>query len=702
MTFDPNKFLAETKPVGKSFDPNKFLAETKPSNSLGADEDKLRAATANLAGDTTDTLKTVAGAASEGLGQGFAGEIHGALDSPIGAYKKALNLAYKPILGTEYQDEDTQKYDTSRKSYEDELNRLKEKNPALFTTTQMISGMGAVPIMGATKGIAGAAKVGGIAGGLMGAGGAEDIHDVPVESFKGLGYGMGLGAGVPLAIKGGAATAQKIKDSAKGVGNFVADIPVISRLAEIAKREYGGERLTGTSRLRQALDDLHSVSKNASGQAKKLSDDIGTKIGELKESGKDVPVEELETFLSGKLKEVEKLPDASTADFNAKNELRDTITNLLKGREVTKPVIERTAGAVKTIPAKQSSNERLQPQLKKYINKANEERSGKTYEIVESTGEGQKYSTLIEHSPVEEIGGKNILGGKKVIEAIPFEEGIPEQTITEDASEILRKIITREKPQPKTAEGLIGVTESVRPMTSYGGELENADAARMFANKLVKESNEMLATKNAELAAKNKLYGESQDVLKLANQKKPLEPGTSRAGQEIENTRNISQLIIDSQLDTPVGSVARDKLDVITKIIKNLSSNNDPMIQKQAAAVQEQFNNAIKAADKMLLIGKVVEEGGVAGQVIARHQLLGYTAALPARGAGAAVRGISNTIPEVIKDLSANIASGTVKGAKKVLSSVKEAAKKDDKGRNAAIFALEQNPAFREAVRKEK
>ncbi len=178
-----------------------------------------------------------------------------------------------------------------------------EDHPAVYIGGEVAGGLGTAfaPGLGALNvgkgaGLIEAAGKGAIQGGLVGAGQAKEITDVPGEAYRGAKVGAVVGGGLNLLGRGAAAVAEKLKPA--NVGSVLLNAP-----ESALERYIGNPEAVNAARPRaeivqeEFLPRLEKLRSEVSGGS-------GTSRAILAAEGHEVPAAHIADLLDSKLQEI--------------------------------------------------------------------------------------------------------------------------------------------------------------------------------------------------------------------------------------------------------------------------------------------------------------------------------------------------------------------------------------------------------------
>lgn len=687
------------------------------------------------------TAKAAAAGLSKGASLGFAPQIYGATQAPIGAYKSLLNILYKPMGLGEYAGPDVEAYKAAKAGYKAEQERLAEAAPVTSAAGEIAASLMPMGVVGkavsaptaigkklSQRALEGAA-IGGTTEAIKAVGEEKTLPEAAEATT------IGLAAG-PV-IEGGLALAKGTVGGLGKLGSFIAKTkPVASRI-EAFKEGMKTPGLLGDKAQAEQAEKLNVFVK-----------DVIKKLGKSNKKATalyDQVIDAVENKIpsKGKLEELlnraKQLPEDYDQQTEDKKALIQLLENKLLGKETELVVPTITPGTTKVVPAKAGSKEKLQAEAARLAEQSKLSGESATYDVIETTGgQGEKYHSLVKRTreisteqPEKMVPIKTEEGGISEFKLQKTEKvnapGAPEETPFEQIKEGVKvKTVPFEAPTPEfTAE--LPPTEAFQTVKARIGGEEDLSARDLheLAKKVASavsgmkdkysKSQALQITKDLETFAKESVPGlqHADEVYHAVDQARKLiglTPG-SKFKPSIKNALPFINRLKSAEATTAGGETS-------TAIIKDLVEQVKKFDPKLASEIEEQGGELASKYDFIKRLNK--EQGGyskfsppaVLGGAIGAGiggptgALLGYGlghqvgSPKAAYVAGGLVKKVSENTPEALKTIS-NVLSTGSKTAQHYAGEVAKAAQKDDIGRNASMYALEQNPAFRQLLKKE-
>lgn len=297
-------------------------------------------------------------------------------------------------------------YDLARNEEREEIKSAENANPGMFFAGNVAGGV--LPALGTGGGVliakapstfskvAGGLKLGALSGAATGAGMSEGetlgeiAGDAATMGLVGGGIGGALGM-APVAAK-----------TVKGWGKEIAEMPFMEKLSKSFNLGLKGEKITGKKNAERILDEYLNTAGAVGAKNKELFRQLSEDIQNAKVNADKLGID-IDKYLEIVIKKIEALPEISPLEEKVKNDLRTTILNKVKGKEVTKevsaPMTKISSGPIKTVAAKPSSTQKLQDEAAKLTEKARLEGENAVFEVIETTGaDGKKYSNLVKRT----------------------------------------------------------------------------------------------------------------------------------------------------------------------------------------------------------------------------------------------------------------------------------------------------------------
>ena len=322
--FDPDKYLAETSKVEDSFDPDAYLAETAKPEEIGV-------------------VETAARSLGQGATMGFLDELMAGLKASGGASPSQVISDPKKAI---------QKEKEMMKSYEEELGKqrditkqIREESPVLSTGLEIAGGIapalltggaGAAAQLGKAVSKGGVSTIGAIGkatkegakfGGISALG--ESEAEAPTELVKDVAVGAGLGAGLGAAIP---VAGQAIKGTGKLIGKGVQAIPGTEA---ISLGYQAGKKGIGIGQ-EDILEEGMRVAKKLSDKITKVFQDSGMDRKKAMELAEQANVRINAGELLDEVLEDIAETGATGLNIDAKKKLYDQLSSLKKGSNEAK------------------------------------------------------------------------------------------------------------------------------------------------------------------------------------------------------------------------------------------------------------------------------------------------------------------------------------------------------------------------------
>jgi len=721
MAFDPDKYLAKTTPKESTeFDPDQYLA--KPTTS-----------------EISQTESALRGAAQEAT-FGLAEELTGAAETGLEALKGSVPLTQKDLLET-YK----RLRDESRAAYK----AAEEANPASYLGGQIVGGIAPALATGgaavAGKLAAGAATKAGIGqlmkegaksglkyGAAQGVGKSEAeitegevgqlAKDIAAESVVG-----GLAGGVmPLAapaIKGVAKVAGK---APQAVGSLIKKLPGYDKAA--ASYEWGtlGKGLT--------IEDIDpEMSKLGKTILKDVSDAKGSvNIKKAKEVFEQAGiVVDTEQALQQVISDVENI---AKSDFLKASKANEII-----------PLLKQLAG-------KDAKAQKLVDQLEKKIVKESIKSSTKAEQAIIKgekklfdqalkSGEDIESITNLKRSfeDIAEIPTDTSQGTIGGIKAQLKRTGIDLETgedVVEDVTRLITSDITPYQPTKPTLTIDPTTGRAIAVSKDLGTGKVDALVGEILDNPAftpdqvpLNEIDNLISTINnftgiaktqggSADPAVRRLQGFAGELRKLQNE--AMEQSGLGTGV-IEGRKKLSSILEAEKLldiDQPYSAIKSiDEAQKATQLAEQFGYEKGFKGREERRLVEDLLQGEIqpqtlKEADLLRQVNAIVGRTGdrVSGDTISKSSLFQQIVTeLPnMAGQGKAAidqsmrkigSAISNATPVEIQDMATLLKNSSNKSAQTFAPMVQQAIGADGKVRKSALFALYQQPAFREVVK---
>jgi hypothetical protein len=393
-----------------------------------------------------------------------------------------------------------------------------------------------------------------------------------------------------------------------------------------------------------------------------------------------------------------------------------------EGKEILTHTPERQVKTTKgTTKGQQGSWAELQEKANLLNAKAAQEGSGATYEVISRTAEDGKPVHMItqtdlqraqvsaptEITPVDDlysIVGKPVYA-KEPVPEVSYKTFTPEKKPSAEVKAMVDKkdavegVITPGEsttkdvlvPRPSDVTNTPAEVESIRrfaqKFTPLGSNpVETADAKKVALN-LVEKLAETLDTAapgstaargevHKAILAQEDLFGQSMNSIKALNQEEK------------------ATLMVDR-----IRTAAGDHSESGIKVKEELQRGLDKLAEINPEAAEAIQSTLLKNIDKY---GIVRSEAQNKTHFVS---LLGAIRGLGVAGAGYAgrmgyqlSRGVKELTPKLIEKAAASMAESTVPAVKQMAGTIAGLETKTNAARNAALFSLSQNPAFRKVM----
>lgn len=636
-----------------------------------------------------DTLRGAAQGVTFGLADELAGSI-GAAGEVLSGQTELQNAleAYR------------RQRDESRAAYK----AAEERSPTAFTTGNILGGIAtAIPTAGlgaAAQGaglaarLGSAAKVGAAAGGVAGLGTSEadltqgDIGGVAADVASGIGtgavFGVGTQGGMEL-VKGGAKIGGKVLDAIKD-----------TETAQTFAKGYENPQLTlftGKGR-----EDIFRAANKTTKEFGLAVDEVFDNIGSLVGKGKDELKGQFGD-ISKSVDELSSLADSLEKSLLPENRakgryLRDRIKDLTEGLAKTKTVEEIVPG--RTIKATKSAREKLQEQADALTYQSSLTSEPAVYRVVESP-DGKFLS--ITKTLNDEVSSSSFSASKPVLN----EPGTPEITIPPSIRE--KQIEVRSggvNPKNTPAEQIQTLKEELNQATgvsqNVSGPLTAAGKATGQIQQIAGDLDKTLRKLSSSLANSNDKYTAVNQALEyLGLEAKELLVKDAATGQQRLTPGAFDKIIqkLSSAEDiTKSGIKAEERLNEFFRLLRFADEEAVKKIEPKIRQTVTELNLAQKATGFNIRNPSTFIKAGAASV----GNIAGKVAQSTSELAKAGTKKLSEATPEQLKQV-VNAAMTKGGASMKVVQPLMDAMKKDNVGRNAALFSLQQNPEYREILK---
>lgn len=583
--------------------------------------------------------------------------------------------------------------------------------PALLTAGSSTAVQGA----GALSRIAAGAKAGLGAGALGGLGTSE--ADTIAGDLSNAAEGAKMGALFGGAISGGVEAAKGVKGAAKKVGSFLNETTLAKDIKGAFNFGDEGQNLVTAKGLQSVEDTARKEGENLALNARSSLQKAGNKIKEATEladkMGINVNTSEginmLKKYVADSVNSID-----DRARDNAKK-FQSIIDNIELGP--AQPV-NFSYTPIKAVKATPSSRSALEAEASKA--KASAKALGQELktEILESTDEaGNKILTLVKTSD-ENIGAAERAipikdaDGNIISQDLDLGDGVNNKT-TASAKSILDKPAVDAAIIPSDSGVVVNETRKIR----MGG----SDPAKLSLEQ-ANEIKKVLNSQNGVAGAPNLTTDEAVNIAKSAagSIDDALRENTMFADAN-DKYAAIKQAYKTLGLDAD--SFEKDAGTKLVRLTQQDQASLNNTIRRMAQDTQAGDNAAFKMTEALRLIGVAdpelaatlrpqIERAANAMDLAQKAKGLGlqnkstyiksgsvYAANVAGLATNAARKSISNSTPESIKKLAQSlISSGSAAKMKLAQELGPIIQNKDVVSRNAAIFALQQNPEYRKML----
>lgn len=572
----------------------------------------------------------------------------------------------------------------------------------------------------AAGGLAGAALTGAKIGTAAGLGTSDadltkgDVGGAAVDTALG---GAG-GAVAGSLLHGGIQAAKGVKNTAGSALDFLKDTSIGERIQKSFGHGLDGKNFLTKSAVDDAEQGIIDSAKKVGVGVKEANQTAGKEIGaakkNLSDSGAQYDIEEQVKKIQAVIKKLENSDDPSAQD-DVKF-LNNYMENLIKGREKEVSVQHSKWSPSKQVEAAPSAEEKLTLELaKENANRAalgqspltpsftrSEDEAGNKLLTMLRTGEeqvgaaeralpvkdesGNVISNLLDQGNAEDnflstAKAKTVLDTpSQAAQTIPGQQGPIVNTTTtvrqggtnvnatpyDKAQEVLGTLndfsgITGSAPRLKTTEAINGVKQAAGEISSK----VKADPILSAASAKSKATFDAAETLGLDLANDFQRVGSNLELTTAAKQKlQNLIRREARGGE------------------TASGSNAAQKLGDAIEHLKKADPQMAQALEKEISSNSEVYN--------------LVQQG----QGFNPFNQSTWSKTLPiqaANQAGLLVSKLSNATPQSLKFVAQKVMNKGPVGMK-LASQLADAMQKDQVGRNAALFALQQNPEYRKLL----
>lgn len=674
--------------------------------------------------DIGETAEDTLRGAAQGATFGFADELQGGL----GAAKDVLT-------GDATLDKVMDAYRKNRDSAREQYKQSEDRSPTASFVGNLAGGIAPALLSGGTAAapeaatlltrLLNAGRVGGSAGAIMGLGNSEaDITKGELgKAIDDTGEGLVGGALTGGLVQGGIEGVKGAVGAVKAAGNMLSKTDLAKKF-ELA-RKYGkeGVKIFDREGLSQAQEGVEKAATDLGMQAKKVNADAGTELGNIKkglrESGKTLNIDEEIKTVQNAIKLLEKSdnPDAG----KDVQKLQAYLDNLLKGKEVEVPVQHTQYTPGSKIEAKPSAREALELEATKAKKSAELLGQDLNTNIVDSTDDqGRKLLTLLKNSdenvgaaeraiPVKDKEGnvidtllnqgdsadnfKSNASAKTVLDTPGQEAGY---TPAERGPVVTENVKTRQGGVDPTqvgfekAEDVLGTLNNLNGVAGGAPSLatnEAINATKKAAGNIKGKMTELpeLATANQ----KSHASFQALDSLGLGPDDFEKDAITKKMRLTPQAEGKLKNLVrrIGTGDETQAGANASDLFDDSIRLLEAADPEKANALRASVSRAGE-IHDLARTSNKLKFLNPSTLQG-------AAPATAGNIVGLTQRTIGKAV---SEATPQQLKMVVQDLMS---KGGKqlKLVQPLVEAMQKDQTGRNASLFAIQQNPEYRSMLK---
>jgi hypothetical protein len=660
--------------------------------------------------------------AEQGLSFGLADEFKGAIQEPTGALKTMLE-----VLGANYEQDPAalaykQERDLAREQYAD----AEAANPGSYIggniagsiPTAVAGGVGllgkGVQALSTAKGIMPAIKLGGLTGAATGIGMSEsdNLGDMALEAG---GSGL-LGAGLGGGIAGLGKLAGATKGAVSSIGKSIAESDTGESFLKALG--YGMREIDTSSKkgLEIANQRITDIAKKYGFLAKELHKEAGDEIGsaskKINEAGTKFNISEEFNKLKELVKQLETNPNPEAQKDAAF--INSYIKNLEEGVIPNGQVLATEYTPQQVIPGKQSSAaQKLADEAA--IAQRNAELTGQQLntDILESTDdEGRKLLSLLKSQdeqigaaeravPVLDADGNQIdtllspgdaadnFKSKTSAKTI-IDQSTPDQVIPAQRGDVI------EIPQDRrlnaidpAAATLKQTTDVQKTLTGFGDvstaapslrTTEARNPSKIIAGEIGKMVDEIPELADAKMRS-NATY-KALEAMGIGPEDFQRNPFTKQVELTPDAENKLGKIIRRSERDTDTGEDSKKIIERIMGLLGGVDYKKTAPIAKEA----------VEAADVHDLVRRA--QGF---QFQNRSTYIKSGAIKLGNNLGFGISKLNKATPDQLKQVAEAAMSMGGAGAK-VAKSLSEAVNKDQIGRNAMIFSLQQTPEFRQVL----
>jgi len=569
--------------------------------------------------------------------------------------------------------------------------------PALLTAGATAPAAGA----GLLARIGNAAKIGAGAGAIGGLGTSEaDLTKGDVLGAGGDVLSGAVAGGVTGGVfQGGIEGVKGLAKGIKGTGKLVGKTQLAKDVKESYKLGNEGEDLVTSSGLDKAEVNIREKTKDTAFGLREAQKSAGAAIGEAKKLAKEQGftvdtkegVEKLKKFIANAQHSIDPRERQDAKVF------QELIDNLEKG--VAKEELIQSSGITlgKPIKPKLSSEEKL---LEKISTERESERlvtpnKMKERDIIKSTDEdGRDLISVLRSATDKETGEVVPVSAKSIID----KEGVAAgYTPNERGPLITNKEMVRSGGSDISNLSVDEADKFKRVLNTQNGIIGSPDLKTTEALNLAKQVAGGFDSSMREFAplanANDKFSAISQAFDTLGIDPKTAfikNPATKQAKLTIQAEQQLNNTIKRMARDTDAGENASVKLNEALKLLEFA----DPTIANKLKPQIERASKVLDLAQKAQRLGLLNKSTYLKSGTVAGANILG-------QGVGAVKTSLSNATPEYLKQVGQALLLKGPNGMKaaSVLSDVIKRTQKDNVGRNAALFAMQQDPNYRNMLK---
>jgi hypothetical protein len=711
-TYDFSAFDKKATPEKKGYDFSAF------------DESKNREPAVESSDDIGETVGDTLRGAAQGVTFGFADEIAG-----------GAGAAGDLLAGRSTLEKIMESYRQNRDESRAEFDKAAERSPVANTIGNIGGGiLSGLATAGAGTAAAGAgtiakilnaAKVGAGAGAVAGVGGSEgdltkgEVLDVGGDALAGAGMGALFGGG----LQGGIEAAKGAKAIAKGVGNTIAD----SKIGQNLKKAYNygkeGVDLVSDAGIEAAEKGIESAGVKLGSTAREINKEKGALLGglrkKLEEAGLKVDISDDLEAVKSVIKQLADSPDELKRG-DAKY-LQGYLDDLLLGVEKEVQHTQYTPKMTKEVPAVPSAREKLQMEADRLAEQGRIEGQNPKFNIQESPD--QRFLSLLKATD-EQVGAaeraKPILDmegnptGQFSLDAgdaaDSFKSGLKVKTVQNTpgapafTDEIPAQVGPVQTTKIRSGGGLKGTFDQADDVNSTLTNLsrvgENAklrtpealntvgQTAKNIKNKMLNPEvaagsvDETLAKEFADANTQTASSYKALEVLGIDASDFSVNPLTKEVELDNKAVLKMMDKVRQEAAEGSAGLKTRRTLDKALEFLEGA----DPAKAKALRPIIQRNSEIFDLANKGQNLGLLNKSTYTkAGTIQVGNRL------------GLGVKKLSDATPDQLKTIAQDLMRGGGAGMKLVEPLI-QAMKKDGVGRNAALFAIQQNPEYRSII----